>query len=257
LYLSIYTAIIPFAGFVYPYILEWLIESYDLNGTFLLLGAIYSNKIPFLIMCFRNRKYLAADEVPEKNDIAGNETDAPIKKAKKGVIINAVQNLKQMMNITFSLILLATAVSTAGTSGFMGLALDISLWKGFTKTQGLFTFVIYNIGNTLSRLVPGFLKQIQAVDVVMFSFISALAGCIGQLTFFFGSSYSAYLIGFCLTGLCFGGIVSSTALVLVEIVIPERLPIAMGITSTTCGILSVSTGPFFGELKYEKHIKNY
>jgi hypothetical protein len=247
LYLSIQTAISSLSGLIYPYILEWLIGSYGLNGTFLLLGAIYSNKIPFLILCITNRKSLATD-VAAKNDInAVCEKEKPINKAKKNVILDSVQNFKQMMNITFSLIILASGVSVAGINGFIGLVLDITLWKGFTNFQALFTFVIFNIANTLSRLVPGFLKQIKGFDSFIYPIISTLFGFIGQLLFFFGNSYSVFMTGVCLTGLCIGGIISSQLLVLVEIVRPENIPVASGLLLTVTGIISVSTGPVFGK----------
>ena len=249
LYLSIQTSLGSLSGLIYPYIYEWLINSYGLDGTFLILGGIFCHKLPFAILCLRNHASLAVDKASENKENVDNENDTS-DKGKKNIILESVQNFKQMMNITFSVIILATGVSIAGINGFISLVLDISLWKGFTSSQGISTFVFFNIANTLSRLVPGFLKQIKGVDSFIFPIISATAGLVGQLLLFFSDSYSVFVIGVCLTGVCIGGIVSSQLLVLVEIVRPEYIPVASGLLLTVTGIISVSTGPVFGEFIY-------
>ena len=245
LYLSIQTAFTSLSGLIYPYILEWLIDFYGLDEMYLLLGAFYCNKIPFLILCIFNRKSI--DKAPENDDNTNTTTENPSDNSKENIIATIAKKFKQMMNTTFLLLLIASGVSIAGNNGFLGLVLDISLWKGFTTSQGLFTFVILNIINTLFRLVPGFLKQLKEFDSLIYPIISGVAGILGQVLLFLGNSYSVYMLGIGLIGLCLGGIVSSQLLVMMEVVHQENIPVASGLLLTVTGIVSVSTGPVFGE----------
>ncbi|XP_053409075.1 monocarboxylate transporter 12-like isoform X2 [Mercenaria mercenaria] len=253
LFLAMLSASSPLAGLVYPYFLNWLMTLFDLNETFLILGAIYSNTFPLFILCWMNRSTLKdvalSSTVSQDNTNTENETQVPTIRHKENFIINGVKTLREMVNITYLLLLFAVAISVAGINGYSGIILDISRWKGLSKSQGLFTFVIFNIANTISRLVPGLLKQKNGFNSFMYPIISTISGCVGQLFLYKGQSYVLYVLGTSLTGVAIGGVVSAQLILVLKAVRPEFIPVATGLLFTVTGVISATTGPTFGSLR--------
>ncbi|XP_053393336.1 monocarboxylate transporter 2-like [Mercenaria mercenaria] len=183
LFLAVLSASSPLAGLVYPYFLDWLMTLFYLSETFLILGAIYSNSSPLFILCWMNRSTITdvalSSRVSTDNTNTENETPVPTTRHKGNFIINGIQTLREMVNTTYLLLLFATAISAAGINGYLEVILDICRWKGFSKSRGLFAIVIFNIANTVSRLVPVVLKQKRGFNSFIYPIISTISGCVG------------------------------------------------------------------------------
>ncbi|XP_053393335.1 uncharacterized protein LOC128555297 [Mercenaria mercenaria] len=253
LLLAVLNASSSFSGIVYPYFVNWLMTLFDLSDTFLILGALYSNTFPLFILCWVNRSTLKDVELSSRNSKiktdTKNEAPSPTIKHKGNFIINGVQTLREMVNTTYILLLFAYALSAAGINGYLGIILDICRWKGFSKSRGLFTFVIFNIANTVSKLLPGVLKQKRGFNSFIYPIISTVSGCVGQLLLYKGQSYVLYVLGTCLSGFAFGGVLSVPLLLVLKAVRPEFIPVGSGLLFTISGVISAITGPAFGSLR--------
>ncbi|XP_045214404.2 monocarboxylate transporter 12-like isoform X2 [Mercenaria mercenaria] len=253
LLLAVLNASSSLSGLVYPYFINWLMTLFELSGTFLILGAVYSNTFPLFILCWMNRSTLKDFELSSRNSKiktnTKNEAPSPTIRHKGNFIINGVQTLREMVNTTYLLLLFACAISAAGINGYTGMILDICRWKGFSKSRGLFTFVIFNIANVVSRLLPGVLKQKRGFNSFIYPIISTISGCVGQLLLYKGQSYILYVLGTCLSGVAIGGVVSAQFILVLKAVPREFIPVGSGLLFTMSGVLSSTTGPIFGSLR--------
>jgi hypothetical protein len=228
------------SGLVYPYFIDWLLVQYGLNGSFLILGAVYCNKFPMLVMIWANKTSIDKQSLTPKCE-EDKETS------------NGCANTKNKFreNITFVhvLLLFGIVLPISFINGFAALILDISEWKGFSSNSwfGIFALVIYNVASTISRLIPGLVGQIDSVNPFLIPIISAIIGFIGQLILYVGSSYALFALSVCLSGLAIGGILSSQHILVLKVVSIDFVPIGSGLLITSAGVLNFGIGPLFGK----------
>ncbi|XP_060569431.1 monocarboxylate transporter 2-like [Ruditapes philippinarum] len=212
--ISLLMASSSLSGVVYPYFIDWLLVQYGLNGSFLILGAVYCNKFPMLVIIWANKTSIDKQSLTPKCE-EDKETS------------NGCTNTKNK---------------------FRG---DISEWKGFGSNswRGIFALVIYNVASTISRLIPGLVGQIDSVNPFLIPIISAIIGFIGQLILYVGSSYALFALSVCLSGLAIGGILSSQHILVLKVVRIDFVPIGSGLLITSAGVLNFGIGPLFGSIR--------
>lgn len=252
--LAIQTACNALAGVIYPYFLNWLLHLYGLKGTFLILSAILCNGVVFCILCSLNKDSIsdvnlrASESQSAIIDTDTNTRTNAVKVARLSVL-NGFRHLKHLVNKPYIFMLVAQLVALTGLNGYIGLILDISRWKGFNDTQGLASFVFYNISNVISRLMPGVLKQMKGINSFVFPIISCLCGCTGQLLIYFGTNYAMYAVGTFLIGAAMGGNISAVVVLVVQVIRPEQVPVGTGLLFTVTGISSATIGSIFGTIR--------
>ncbi|XP_060566877.1 uncharacterized protein LOC132725711 isoform X2 [Ruditapes philippinarum] len=210
-------------------------------------------------------------EIPEKNIVAdkkegtvknkstpvANETQAAKLETTKYTKVTKLKRhfetvhclLKEIMTKPYVCLVLAFAFGNISLNGYLGVKLDIAMWKGLSESEGLSSFLAFNCSNIVSRFIPGLLKERKGINSFVYPVISAVSGFCGQLLIYFSGQISVYMIGVCLCGIAFGGIVSSSINATVRIVSLEQVPIAVGFLISVNGILIVGVGPLFGAVR--------
>ena len=183
---------VTLSGLVYPYFIEWLLNQYDINWSFLILGAIYCNKFALLIMCWANKTSIdnqasTINEVQDGDDIVTTETCS---------FKNSIHKLRHILNLTYICLLLGVTLTISAGNGYFGSILDISEWKGFNShsSHGLLIFVMFNVACSLSRIITGLLRQINGINVFICPIISTISGFIAQIILYSGNSFPIFAL---------------------------------------------------------------
>ncbi|XP_053385538.1 monocarboxylate transporter 2-like isoform X1 [Mercenaria mercenaria] len=248
-FISILNTSISVGALIYPFFLEWLQESYGLLGTYLILGGITCNTFTLFVICYMNQ--LVVKESASKTGSIGNIIDsvASIQNSKAHSKRKKVRYFSDLISVPYLCLLFAVGFSVAALNGYVGLMLDISMWKGFSDSQGLLSMEVYHLSGIIPRFLPAVVKYKTNISVFVCAIISGASSCIGQLILYVTSSFIPYVIGTCLSGIAIGGILSSSLVLIVEIVRQQQRPLAYGLLYTVDGILSTAAGYLLGKFR--------
>lgn len=231
--LAIFNTNVSVAGLFYPYLLQWLDETYGLAGTFLILGGLQFNTVVVSVMTWRNRSYLTTDSRSENKKLTCN------------IIF---ENVKTLMSADYICLLVATAICVATLNGYLELAFDIAEWKGLNETEAKSTFFILNLFSCIMCVLPGLLLQHFDVDAFILLFVLSLSGITGSVLLYYCETYAVYAIGTAfLSGIV--GLLSSSIITCVQLVRPDLVSVSIGLLETMFGLLTVGTGPFIGSIR--------
>ena len=246
IFISALNTSISVGALIYPFFLEWLRGLYGILGTFLILGGITSHTFTLFVTCHLNQ--IDVKQVTTSASLLADNGDnvARERKSKSRLFRENVRNFDDILTVAFICLLLALGLSVAALNGYVGLMLDISMWKGFTESQGLVSMVTYHISSILSRLTPGVVKHKTDVSMSVFAMISTTSGCVGQLLLYLTSGYIPCIMGACLSGFAIGGVLSSSLLLVEDIVCRRQRSLAYGLLYTSDGLLSALTGYCLG-----------
>lgn len=305
---AIHSTGVNVAGIIYPLLIEWLLEEYGVQGTFLVLGALFLNSIaaPLVLllnldtvgMTAANTK-LNADtdekamlngytdenikldgdiientklkgdkdeenkfngaicekinfngDITEKTtlngDIFDEENDVIEMDERANHNSNQASSISSLLTKPFLLLLVASAVCIPSLNTFLGLTVDIFLSKGFTVSQGLFSFVAFNVFGILAKFIPVIAKKFRRVSSFALPILFCICGLFSQVIIYFTSSYVVMLLGSSCTGLVLGGVFPTMLIAATKIVTPGGWPMASGLLITAIGILSAGLTPIFG-----------
>jgi hypothetical protein len=238
---------------VYPLLIEKLLINYGVNGTFLVLGGITLNSCVASWFLFLKRKRSVASNhtkregektamIPEDND-----EEKMYKNTKEQLDTDtAVYVRSSLLTRMYMVLLVASALSIPSVNTFLGLTVDIFVWKGFSVSQGLFSFVPFNIISILSKFIPVLAKKVPGISSFSLPILFCMCGLLGQILVYFSSSYVLMLVGTGFAGLSQGGF-PALLIAAVKIVRPEEWPVASGLLVTIIGITTAVLGPAFGK----------
>jgi hypothetical protein len=246
IFISVLNTSISVGALIYPFFLEWLRGMYGLLGTFLILGGITSNTFILFVACLSNHldvKEVTSSAAPFIN--ISNEELAG-KTVKSRVFRQNVRYVDDLLSVPYVCLLFAMGISVAALNGYVGLLLDVSMWKGFSESQGLVSMETYHSFSIVSRLIPGVIKHKTGISVSICAIISTTSGCVGQLMLYLTSGYVPCIMGSCLSGFAIGGILSSSLILVGDVVRREQRSLAYGLLYTVDGLLSAITGYCLG-----------
>lgn len=243
---------ISVGGLLYPFFIEWLHAHFGLYGTFLILSGILCNTFTLPLVCFLNRGMLNKSVVRNNthSKVISNGTCNNARKERDGSREKReIYHTTKLISVPFISLLFGQAFSVGALNGFIQLMLDISFWKGFTEKQGFTFFVIYNFTNILSRLFPAVVNHIAKINVFSCAIFSAVSGCIGQVVLYFTYGLVPYIVGISLNSVALGGVLSSSLILVVEIIRQDQKPVAFGLLNTINGIVSALAGYSLGKAR--------
>ena len=249
--LSIQSTGMSVGGALTPYLFNYLMKTYGLNGNFLLMGGIFLNCLPAAVLFSISSDNLVnkMKKEPQQKDKAYTETKTvnhnffPVLHQK---MKNLKRDLHETMSPTFVIIVLAVGFTLAPIGGFYSLLLDILKWTGFTSDEALLGFpVTYGVGCN-ARLIPGISKQFKVVSSFLCLIIFSLCGACGQLIFLSFSGNLILLIGCGLTGIASARITSGGYVIVAQILGQEQIALGVGLMYSTLGILATVYGPTYG-----------
>ena len=240
-------------GALTPYLFDYFVKNYGLNGNFLLMGGIFLNCLPAAVLFSITNENLQNKRTTEPQHTDHPDTESETELTYKNCFTTFHMKMKriktelhEIMHPPFILFVLAAGSTLASLGGFYTVLLDILKWKGFTSEEALLAFpVTYGIG-FIARLVPGISKQFKGVSSFLCPAIFCLCGACGQLIFLLSSSNLILLIGCGFNGICTAGLVSGANIVLAQILDEEQMALGVGIMYSTLGILATVYGPTYG-----------
>ena len=248
--LAIQNAGVSVGGAVTPYLYDYFVQNYGLNGNFLLIGGIYLNCLPAAILL----------SIPCRNKVRRNNTDkshayqetqvfSPRKKSVTVItegIKKTKENMVKIMHLPFVLRVVGVGFSIASLNGYFALVIDILEWKGLSSYEALLAFPMsYGVG-IVARLLPGVIKQFRRLSSFVCPIIFCICGACGQLVILLFPGNKIVLIGCALAGLAISGVVSGAQLVIVQILDKEQIAVGLGLMFSSIGILTMIYGPIYG-----------
>ena len=242
-------------GALTPYLFDYFVNNYGLNGTFLLIGGIYLNCLPAAILFsipldYRLKKNRNG---PQHTQKANPETQTDIASrncfsALYTEIKSVNRHRREIMRPLFIYCVLGVGFIMGSISGFYALILDILKWKGITSEEALLSFpMTYGVG-FVGRIIPGIAKQIRGISSFLCPFIFGMCGACGLLIFVLFSDNLILLTGCGFLGLAIGGVVSGANIAIAKILDQEQISVGIGLMYSAVGIFTAIYGPTSGRL---------
>ena len=177
-------------GIIYPYLLQWLTETFGLNGTFLLLGGAALNTVPLAVLWGvpKNRRKVRTKSNGNK---PYEENDSPSKNNRKSFLKNIADTVcyKPFLFLFLGVGLLVSTINIFGI-----LAMDIYATNGLSIEDGLIALIVSNTASVPSRLIPGFANRIKCNSSIMTPILAAILGVSGMVLLSFARTFLGMLI---------------------------------------------------------------
>ncbi|XP_061171700.1 uncharacterized protein LOC133181178 [Saccostrea echinata] len=230
-----------FGMFVSGPLTQFLLDTFGLQGAFLILGGIG-------LQCVFLGSLMKPAQLEKKHKIdirrarlTKHEETQPSSKCKL--------NCELLHNKTFILIVLSAFLWNAAYSIISVNLSNYAYSKGATKQEAAFLWTMVGIGSTVNRFLAGLTLGPNGIDPLLLDF--GFLGIIGILTLTF-PLYANLFSGQCIFSL-FYGIYSGGLVVLInplclELVGLQQLPLAVGFTYFSGGVGSIIGPPFTGLL---------
>ena len=247
--LSIQNAGVSVGGALTPYLFDYFVKMYGLNGTFLLMGGIYLNCLPAAILfSIPNKKRVVEDNCASQHtDNADSETQEESSSTDCHTEIKRLKtDINKVMRSPFILTVLGVGFGIGSLGGFNSLILNVLKWKGFQPDEALLAFPTMSGVGFAGRLLPGITKQIRGVSTFVCPICFSFCGAVGQLIFLFCSDNLSLLIGCGFLGLAMAGVMSGANVAIAQILDKDLIAVGVGIMYSTLGILVTMFGPIYG-----------
>ena len=168
---------------VYPYVIDWLVKSYGLKGTFLILGGVTLNSIP-LAFTWHTSNHVKNIHAPGKRDryqlLCGMWSDI----------------VKVLKYPPFPFMMIGNGLGAGLITSFDILSLDVVESIGMSCDQSIIAYVSLKAASIPARLVPGIIDKIPRCNSVMTPAIGAILGAVGMITLNFASGFVGKLNDF-------------------------------------------------------------
>ncbi|KAL3892045.1 hypothetical protein ACJMK2_004296 [Sinanodonta woodiana] len=223
---------------VYTYILTACLESFGLQGLFLIMGALLLNCAILPIIWQTNR--VSQQETSPISEETQKALDVKICCTRYGPIFT---------NKTFLTFLFGIAFLYVPHSGFLIVFTDIMKSREYTEENIRLAYVIHSISNVCGRLSFGFLKQIPRVGFLSLAFLFACMSAVSFATIHLAKEFWTTAFACSFMGFEMGVTVAAISIGVLKIVGPENLPFGMGLILSVIGIGNVVVGPIFGVIR--------
>ena len=154
----------------YPYLVAWLMTSYSLKGTFLILGGITLNSIPLVLTWNSSEK-----KSNMCNCTDDSEQDIQ-RKSSCGICASAKEVFKYM---PYPFAMVGISLGVAASMVFDIVALDIVESVGMSRDQSVSAYVALKAAGIPGRLIPGLISKIPRCSSVMAPIAASLFAAIG------------------------------------------------------------------------------
>lgn len=159
---------------VYPYVVDWLVTSYGLKGTLLILGGITMNAVP-----------LAFTWATSEPTTKASSSDKSAMSC--GVCSTVISTLKYA---PFLFVFVGIGLSLTAATVFEILALDILKSAGISSHQSMIAYVTLQAVSIPARLVPGFINRIPGCSSIMSPVIGSMLGGLGMVLLNYTSNFT-------------------------------------------------------------------
>lgn len=137
-------------------------------------------------------------------------------------------------------------MSVCGLLVFTGLLEDIYMDSGLTEDDSTLTVTLVNMFSLIGRVLPGLLLQFPRVKAMWVSVLGAVICGVATITALVVRTRVLTILAFSLSGVTLG-ISVARGVTLLDIVEPDKLASAMGVTDTAVGIGNLIAGPLAGK----------
>lgn len=241
------------AGIIYPILITDLLSRYGTHGTFLVLGGLFLNGIAVPLVLRNAKRSLKEFDRGKNNEETTelNEIDETVLQDGNENIANentAVCPISSLLTLPFVLLFFASVICIPPLNMFLGLTLDILVWKEFSIYQGVYALIVINISSIVSKLLPILTQKIKRLSTFVLPITYCAFGILSQVLVLCSSNYTIILVGVGCVGIALGGVFPAMLIVGVKLVKSEGWPLASGLLVAAIGLISTILGPLFGKM---------
>lgn len=224
------TTLIPF---IFPPLIFFLLDTFGLRGTFLIVGGLAMNAIPGSLLISRPKDCETSPKRPEESKLS-EETQEMCDRAANGGAVSRVKRVLHeelpFLKSPMYFVIVATTLALRYIVGiFMITVVDYADTKGLSRWEIAVLLSCQSGGDMTGRLLSGQLsdrKFCQRRDVMAVSFLAMSASVLG---FVFSDSFVVLALSSLLLGLAAG-----SSMILVSVLYSEYFGVRLLPTAITC-----------------------
>ncbi|WAR30247.1 MOT14-like protein, partial [Mya arenaria] len=269
-------------GVIFPYVFNYMMDSFWLRGTYLLTGGIFLNIIPLTLLWkppitkksrpsanfkdltgVENKAYKVSSG--ELNNIRTNKCDVRAIELKKETLTSVKCEMntgdgekytlfttmkKLVTDKAFMCFAFGLAAAYSCNTVFLVYVVDALQDSGLSETSSTLGLLLLNLAGILGRFLPGFLTQIKHITVLTVPIIACIMIILSQLGFTLLNSTSTHFLSCIIAGTAIGMCVSTFGVVTLKLVGIARQSNAMGLCLSLSGITNAFLGPLGGMCYY-------
>lgn len=222
-----------------PYITMYLMDEYNVQGTFLIIGAAALNIIPAVLLCTpkekENKKTKALHSESAKNICCMLKL--------QDMRDRISQILKHKLFLFFVISITLTISSLQSLFIFF---IDIFRFLGMSSSETRFLFLIYAILSSVGRILPGLTKFIPHVSILIFPAIIAGMGCISVALLPLATTYIQCVTIVSFYGVACGSAFANFYIVTQKLLGSDKYTVGVGVLMSVNGIGIMTGGPISG-----------
>ena len=124
--------------------------------------------------------------------------------------------------------------------------IDFFVSKGIEKDVGVWIYFGMNVANTITRLLTGYLSQVQSIPKLALPCVYMFVGSLSLLLYPVADTVVMCVFLACLFGFSLGGLISLISITTLQLVGKEDYSLGFGIVFTLVGISNAVAGPVAG-----------
>ncbi|KAL5009595.1 hypothetical protein ScPMuIL_011900 [Solemya velum] len=254
-------------GVVLPYLISYLTTEYGIKGALLICGGIEANCLAaFLLVHPDNRTPRQLDDKFTDTNITEME---PLNKQQSSeeknrqefqcfvwlhrrvpILFIKRDAILLFKNIPLMCVSLGLSISLIAFYVVFFIMMDHLKLLGYSDSNGVLIITVTNSVNTVSRLLPGALKQIPNLGILYIPIMMTVIGGFCVLAMPFVSDITTLAVLYSLScGLPFGCQNSVKPLCLMKLVDERLFPVVIGASLTVLGVGVVVSGPITGYIE--------
>ena len=230
--MAILTIATPLSQFSFPYITEYLLESYYWNGTFLILSGILLNNIPCNLIIHFNYPVSVKDNA----EMTKSYDKAP----------SIIEVLKNSVVIFVFILMMIVDIGIITQSLF---TVDLAEFRGYNRNEGAVLYSFIGLGSFIGRL-SGILLLAVLVNVdATIHYIHGLAVYgVAHFVVIYFTQYATMLVGIVLQGYSSGLLASTFPGLMIEQCGADIFPKVLALSNVIDGVVYIAGGFLGGYL---------
>lgn len=219
---------------------QYLIDTYSLEGAFLLLGATGAQVCVFGLLI---RPHHLERKQPEYT----KTTQTNFKRL--NICAGCLEHFDILKNKQFILFLISTVLWHIGNSIVLIYLPSYFIYKGSSDVEAASIMLAMGVGSILSRILVGFAALDENIGPrILYTGIMGLAGTATCFLSFYTSTVPEKVVYTFIYGLYTGGIYTLFNSILVDLLGVEKLASSFGVTLLACGIGTLVGPPIAGSI---------
>ncbi|XP_046375500.1 monocarboxylate transporter 11-like isoform X1 [Haliotis rufescens] len=215
---------------IFPTILQELKREFGWRGALLIMSGIYLNVALSGLL------------------VTSSLGVSPTSRLKNNTNIEATSKFRRLLNPLYGAYLLCGLIGFGSITATVLTAVDFGVSKGLSAETGIMIMLLINGTSTGMRLMAGFIQMIPGVKTYHVFCTSVLVSSTALIVISWADSYGMIMACFSVYGLAAGGMVSTFAIVVFQVVGEDMYAVSMGLGGAVTGASNTTLGILMGKL---------